>query len=245
VNLQSSGQERPGPGPSISWRGSRHERSQLNSTEIIGCAASYVRRKPPQVRADRHPWCRVGASFETLYCQQCLGRVSTAASITTTVASSNCFPPAIRRRVGPNRPVTVFHEKLLHGWITRHARALRMTGVAMAQENGPQSNGPNQEVDRLTKELEFTPNQRKQARPLLEEHHDRIHALFDKNLKLSREDLGLQIHAISDGTRHEVGTPNLHFASTCTRRSDPNSSVLSWLGPKLLLPPATRSFAYY
>ena len=81
--------------------------------------------------------------------------------------------------------------------------ALGMTGIAMAQENAPQSQGPNQapqgihgprsidqELDHLTKDLELTQNQRKQIRPLLEEHHDRIQALFDNNLKLSRKDLG-------------------------------------------------------
>ena len=61
-----------------------------------------------------------------------------------------------------------------------------------------------QELDHLTKDLELTPNQRKQIRPLLEEHHDRIQALFDKNPKLSREDLGPQIHAISDETHHQI-----------------------------------------
>ena len=35
--------------------------------------------------------------------------------------------------------------------------------------------------------------------PLLEQHHDKIQALFDNNPKLSRQDLGPQIHAISDG----------------------------------------------
>jgi periplasmic protein CpxP/Spy len=95
--------------------------------------------------------------------------------------------------------------------------ALGMTGIAMAQEHAPQSQGPNQsplaihgprsidqELDHLTKDLELTPEQRKQIRPLLEEHHDRIQALFDKNPKLSREDLGPQIHAISDETHHEI-----------------------------------------
>jgi periplasmic protein CpxP/Spy len=95
--------------------------------------------------------------------------------------------------------------------------ALGMTGIAMAQEHAPQSQRPNQsplaihgprsidqELDHLTKDLELTPEQRKQIRPLLEEHHDRIQALFDKNPKLSREDLGPQIHAISDETHHEI-----------------------------------------
>src|SRR6202035_3436239 len=95
--------------------------------------------------------------------------------------------------------------------------ALGMTGIAMAQEKAPQPQGPNQarkgihgprsidqELDHLTKDLELTPNQRKQIRPLLEEHHDRIQALLDKNPGVPREDLGPQIHAISDETHHQI-----------------------------------------
>jgi protein CpxP len=95
--------------------------------------------------------------------------------------------------------------------------ALGMSGIAMAQENAPQLQGPNQarqgmqaprsidqELDHLTKDLELTPNQRKQIGPLLQEHHDRIQALFDKNPRLSRKDLGPQIHAISDETHHQI-----------------------------------------
>jgi Spy/CpxP family protein refolding chaperone len=95
--------------------------------------------------------------------------------------------------------------------------ALGMTGIGMAQENAQQTRGPNQarpgihgpqsidqELDHLTKDLELTPNQRKQVRPLLEKHHDRIQALFDKNPGVSRKDLGPQIHAISDETHHEI-----------------------------------------
>ena len=94
---------------------------------------------------------------------------------------------------------------------------LGMTGIAIAQENAPQTQEPNQarqgihgprsidrELDHLTKDLELTPNQRKQVRPLLEEHHDRIQALLDKNPNLSRQDLGPQIHAISDETHHQI-----------------------------------------
>jgi protein CpxP len=95
--------------------------------------------------------------------------------------------------------------------------ALGMSGSAMAQENAQQPQGPNQarqgihgprsidqELDHLTKDLELTPNQRKQIRPLLGEHHDRIQALFDKNPGRSRQDLGPQIHAISDDTHHQI-----------------------------------------
>jgi len=95
--------------------------------------------------------------------------------------------------------------------------ALGMTGIGMAQENARQPQAPNQarqgihgprsidqELDHLTKDLELTPNQRKQVRPLLQEHHDRIQALLDKNPSLSRQDLGPQIHAISDDTHHQI-----------------------------------------
>ena len=56
--------------------------------------------------------------------------------------------------------------------------ALGMAGIAMAQEKAPQPQGSNQsrqgihgprsidqELDHLTKDLELTPNQRKQIRP--------------------------------------------------------------------------------
>jgi hypothetical protein len=61
-----------------------------------------------------------------------------------------------------------------------------------------------QELVRLTKDLELTPKQQRQVRPLLGEHHDRIQALLDKNPTASRQDLGPQIHAISDETHHEI-----------------------------------------
>ena len=95
--------------------------------------------------------------------------------------------------------------------------ALGMAGITMTQENAPQSQGPNQarqgihgprsidqELDHLTKNLELTPNQRKQVRPLLQEHHDKIQALIDKNPGRSRQDLAPQIHAISDETHHQI-----------------------------------------
>ena len=86
--------------------------------------------------------------------------------------------------------------------------ALGMSGIAMAQEHAPQPQRPargihgprsiDQELDHLTKDLELTAKQRKQIRPLLLEHHDRIQALLDRNPKVSRQDLAPQIHAISD-----------------------------------------------
>jgi hypothetical protein len=95
--------------------------------------------------------------------------------------------------------------------------ALAMTGVASAQDNGgadptarqqfqrihtPQS--IDQELARLTKDLELTPQQQKQVRSLLDEHHDRIQALLDKNPAASRQELAPQIHAISDDTHREI-----------------------------------------
>ena len=60
------------------------------------------------------------------------------------------------------------------------------------------------ELARLTKDLELTPEQQKQVRVLLQEHHDKIQALLDKNPTASRQDLGPQIHAISDQTHQEI-----------------------------------------
>jgi periplasmic protein CpxP/Spy len=61
-----------------------------------------------------------------------------------------------------------------------------------------------QELAHLTKDLELTAEQQHQVRPLLEQHHDRIQALLDKNPSDSREQLAPQIHAISDQTHGEI-----------------------------------------
>jgi hypothetical protein len=61
-----------------------------------------------------------------------------------------------------------------------------------------------QELARLTKDLELTREQQQRVRSLLVEHHDRIQALLDKNPKASRQDLGPQIHAISDKTHQKI-----------------------------------------
>ena len=63
-----------------------------------------------------------------------------------------------------------------------------------------------QELARLTKDLELTPEQRQHVRPLLEAHHNRIQALLDKNPNSSRQELGPQIHAISEETHREIHT---------------------------------------
>src|SRR5208282_4905246 len=72
----------------------------------------------------------------------------------------------------------------------------------LQQIHTPQSIG--QELARLTKDLELTPEQQHQVRPLLEEHHEKIQALLDKNPNASRQELGSQIHAISDQTHNEI-----------------------------------------
>ena len=50
----------------------------------------------------------------------------------------------------------------------------------------------------------MTPEQQQQVWPLLDEHHDRIQALLDKNPTASRRELGPQIHAISDETHRKI-----------------------------------------
>jgi ribosome recycling factor len=92
-----------------------------------------------------------------------------------------------------------------------------MARVTVAQENGvPQPSarqqlqhihGPqslDQELARLTKDLELTPEQQHQVRPLLEDHHDRIQSLLDKNSKASRQELAPRIHAISEDTHRAI-----------------------------------------
>jgi protein CpxP len=94
---------------------------------------------------------------------------------------------------------------------------LGTTGLAAAQNNTEQAPSARQELQhihtpqsidqelaRLTKDLELTPAQQQQVRPLLQEHHDKIQALLDKNPAASRQALGPQIHAISDKTHHEI-----------------------------------------
>jgi periplasmic protein CpxP/Spy len=91
-----------------------------------------------------------------------------------------------------------------------------LVGIAKAQGNAAEppagqllpsihtSRSIDQELDHLTKDLELTPDQQKQIRPLLEQHHDQIQALLDNNPTLTRRQLGPQIHAISDQTHHQI-----------------------------------------
>jgi periplasmic protein CpxP/Spy len=94
---------------------------------------------------------------------------------------------------------------------------LGMAGLAVAQDNGAQQpsarqqlqqiHSPqsiDQELARLTKDLELTPEQQKQVRPLLNEHHDKIQALLDKNPTASRQQLGPQVHALLTDHQKEL-----------------------------------------
>jgi protein CpxP len=107
-----------------------------------------------------------------------------------------------------NRPFTLASGVML---------MLGMAGPAVAQDNGIQQPSArqqlqhihtpqsiDQELARLTKDLKLTPEQQQQVRPLLDEHHDRIQALLDKNPTASRQELGPQIHAISDDTHRKI-----------------------------------------
>ena len=106
------------------------------------------------------------------------------------------------------RPLTLAYGVML---------MLGMARPAVAQDNGvPQPSARqqlqhihtpqsiDQELTRLTRDLELTPEQQHQVRPLLEEHHDKIQALLDKNPTASRQELGPQIHAISDETHRKI-----------------------------------------
>lgn len=94
---------------------------------------------------------------------------------------------------------------------------LGMSGSVTAQDNrAPQPSAReklqhihtpqsiDQELARLTKDLELTPEQQKQVRPLLEEHHDKIQELLNKNPTASRQELAPQIHAVSDETHRKI-----------------------------------------
>jgi periplasmic protein CpxP/Spy len=94
---------------------------------------------------------------------------------------------------------------------------LGIAGLATAQDNGAQQPSAreqlqhihtprslDEELAHLTKDLELTPDRQQQVRPLLQAHHDKIQAVLDKNPKASRQELGPQIHSISDETHREI-----------------------------------------
>jgi hypothetical protein len=107
-----------------------------------------------------------------------------------------------------NRPLTIVYGLAL---------VLGMAGPAVRRDNGAQQPSArrqlqqihtpqsiDQKLTQLTKDLQLTPQQQEKVRPLLEEHHDRIQAALDKNPTKSRQELGPQIHAISDDTHRKI-----------------------------------------
>jgi hypothetical protein len=106
-----------------------------------------------------------------------------------------------------NRPYTLAYGVML---------MLGTAGLSVVQTEGQQPSAReqlqhvhtpqsiDQKLASLTKDLELTPKQQQQVRPLLQEHHDKIQTLLDKNPTVSRQDLGPQIHAISDETHHKI-----------------------------------------
>ncbi len=128
----------------------------------------------------------------------------------------------IQIRVSAGIASRILKEVAVHAKSTFHAcygvmLMLGMAAPAAAQDTAVQQPSArqqlqdihtpqsiDQELARLTKDLELTPEQQQQVRPLLEEDHDRIQALLDKNPKASRQELGPQIHAISDETHRKI-----------------------------------------
>src|SRR6202166_5310844 len=107
-----------------------------------------------------------------------------------------------------NRPFTLAYGVIL---------MLGMPRSGVAQDTGVQQPSARQQLQhihtpqsidqklaQLTKDLELTPRQQEQVRPLLEEHHNRIQAVLDKNPTKSRQELAPQIHAISDDTHRKI-----------------------------------------
>ena len=131
---------------------------------------------------------------------------------------------------------------------------LGIVGPAIAQDNGaPQPSASqqlqaysfaqsiDQELARLTRDLELTPQQQLKVRPLLEEHHDKIQALFDKNPGASRQELGPQIHALSDATHHEIHallTDHQRELERAMQQREHNGEEIRRSAPAATAPPA-------
>jgi septal ring factor EnvC (AmiA/AmiB activator) len=60
------------------------------------------------------------------------------------------------------------------------------------------------ELDRLTTTLQLSQQQRSEVKVLLQQHHDRIQALIDRNPSASHESLREPIHSISDDTHRQI-----------------------------------------
>jgi hypothetical protein len=136
---------------------------------------------------------------------------------------------------------------------------LAIAGLVVAQDNGGQQPSArqqlqqihtpqsiDQELARLTKDLELTPEQQKQVRPLLNEHHDKIQALLDKNPTASRQQLGPQIHAISNETHrqiHALLTDHQKELEKAMQQREHNGEEKRRSAPPAAASPATSSSA--
>lgn len=99
--------------------------------------------------------------------------------------------------------VVIFVLGLAGSAVTQEGRTQQPSAREQLQQiYTPQS--IDQELSRLTTDLQLTPEQQLKVRPLLLQHHDKIQALLDKNPNASRQDLGPQIHAISDETHRQI-----------------------------------------
>lgn len=74
--------------------------------------------------------------------------------------------------------------------------------ILLQRIHAPQS--IDEELARLTRDLELSAVQQREVRPLLQAHHDKIGAVLNKNPTATREDLGPQIHALSDETHRAI-----------------------------------------
>ena len=107
----------------------------------------------------------------------------------------------------------VVRIQALIAWII--ALTLGVSGAAAAQDTNTTParqqfqaiHGPgsiDQELDRLTRDLELTSEQQEQVKLLLQVHHDKIQELFDSDSTMPRQALVPQIHAISNDTHHQI-----------------------------------------
>jgi hypothetical protein len=62
------------------------------------------------------------------------------------------------------------------------------------------------ELSRLTRDLQLTPEQVALVKPLLHQHQDRIQAVLDQNPSITREAFQAQVHAISQETHNQINS---------------------------------------
>jgi hypothetical protein len=86
----------------------------------------------------------------------------------------------------PNRPFTLAYGlMLLLGVVSPTVAQDTWAKLPSARQQLQHIHTPqsiDQELGRLTKDLELSPEQQRQVRSLLEDHHDRIQALLARNL---------------------------------------------------------------